>query len=323
MRPRWATEGDDMREHGPWKVRSSREVHRDPWVSLTVDDVIRPDGRPGAFCVVDIMPGVCVLAVDDDGTAHLTEEFRYALGRPSLEGVSGGIESGEEPLAAARRELREELGIEAGRWTPLGMVDPITSMVRATVQLFLAEELTFGPPRRDETEQIRHVPMPLAEAVRAVSDGRITHAPTCVAILQAQSSLPAGPVTMHSPARRIRALVVEDNKDAAESMSLLLEELGCEAAVASTGFDGVEAAHAAPPDIVFCDIGLPGCDGYEVARRIRSEAWGARVVMVAVTGYGKEEDRRKAEAAGFDMHFVKPADPAAITRLFKDLGLPR
>jgi CheY-like chemotaxis protein len=73
---------------------------------------------------------------------------------------------------------------------------------------------------------------------------------------------------------------------------------------------------------VFCDIGLPGLDGYGVARRLRAEAWGPRVVLVAVTGYGREEDRRQAEAAGFDMHFVKPADPAAITRLFKDLSLP-
>jgi CheY-like chemotaxis protein len=122
--------------------------------------------------------------------------------------------------------------------------------------------------------------------------------------------------------RRERALVVEDNKDAAESLFLLLEQLGCEAVVAHTGPTGVEAAHSKPPDIVFCDIGLPGLDGYEVARQLRAEAWGPRAVLVAVTGYGREEDRRKAEAAGFDMHFVKPADPAAISRLFKDLGLP-
>lgn len=311
-----------MREHGPWKVRSSREVHRDPWVSVSVDEVIRPDGKPGTFSVVGIVPGACVLAVDDAGTAHLTEEFRYAVGRPSLEGVSAGTETGEDPLAAARRELREVLGIEAALWTHLATLDSITSLVRAPVQLFLAEQLTFGPPRRDGTEQVRHVQIPLVEAVRAVFDGRITHAPTCVAVLQAAARAGNGRSTSGPPSRRMRALVVEDNKDAAESMSLLLEQLGCEALVANTGTAGVAAAHAAPPDIVFCDIGLPGFDGYEVARRIRSEAWGRRVVMVAVTGYGNEEDRRKAEAAGFDMHFVKPADPAAITRLFKDLGLP-
>ena len=115
--------------------------------------------------------------------------------------------------------------------------------------------------------------------------------------------------------------MIEDNKDAAESLHLLLDQLGCEAVVAMTGPTGVEAARSAHPDIVFCDIGLPGLDGYGVARRIRAEPWGTRVVLVAVTGYGREEDRRQAEAAGFDMHFVKPADPRAITRLFKDVGL--
>ena len=180
-----AEAGDDMREHGPWKIRSTREVYRDAWVSLTVDEVIRPDGEPGTYAVVTLPPGVCVVAVDDHGVAHLTEEFRYAVGRPSVEGAGGGIDEGEDPLAAARRELREELGIEAAEWTPLGTLDPDTSIVHGPVDLFLAERLTFGPPRHEGTEVIRPVRMPLADAVRAVGDGRITHAPTCVAVLQA------------------------------------------------------------------------------------------------------------------------------------------
>ena len=121
--------------------------------------------------------------------------------------------------------------------------------------------------------------------------------------------------------RRVRVLVIEDNKDAAESLHLLVAQLGCEATIAHDGATGIEAALAAPPDVVFCDIGLPGLDGYAVARRLRAESWGPRVTLVAVTGYGREEDRRRAEAAGFDMHFVKPADPTAIVRLFKDVGL--
>lgn len=312
-----------MREHGPWQICSTREAYRDPWLAVTVDDVIRPDRKPGTYSVVHLRPGVCVIAVDDDGTVHLTEEFRYAIGRPSVEGVCGGIEDGEDPLAAARRELREELGIDAAAWTPLGIIDPFTSMVRAPVHLFLAERLTFGRPHRDGTERVRPVRMLLADAAVAVSDGRITHGPSCVAILQAAARVEVVPMSPPPPSgRRVRALVIEDNRDAAESLNLLLEQLGCETAIALTGPAGVDAAHTAPPDIVFCDIGLPGLDGYEVAKRIRAEAWGTRVVLVAVTGYGREEDRRKAEAAGFDMHFVKPADPGTITRLFKDLGLP-
>jgi ADP-ribose pyrophosphatase len=312
-----------MWEHGPWKIRSTHEAYRDRSTAVTVDELIGPDGRPGTCSVVDIRPGVCVIAVDDAGAVHLTEEFRYAIGRPSIEGVGGGIEDGEDRRAAAGRVLREVLGAEAGDWTPLGTVDPFTSTVRGPVHLFLAERLTFGRPHRDGTEHARRVAMSLAEAAQAVSDGRITHGPSCVAILQAAARVEVVPMSPPPPSgRRVRALVIEDNRDAAESLNLLLEQLGCETAVALTGPAGVDAAHTAPPDIVFCDIGLPGLDGYEVAKRIRGEAWGTRVVLVAVTGYGREEDRRRAEAAGFDMHFVKPADPGTITRLFKDLGLP-
>ena len=89
---------------------------------------------------------------------------------------------------------------------------------------------------------------------------------------------------------------------------------------AHTGPTGVAAAQAIHPDIVFCDLGLPELDGFEVARRLRSAIDGHRMVLVALTGYGWEETRRKAEVAGFDMHFVKPADPAGIARLFKDYG---
>jgi ADP-ribose diphosphatase len=179
-----------MREHGPWKVRSTREVYHDPWITLTVDDVVRPDGSTGTFSVVRVKHGVAVLALHDDGNAHLTAEFRYALGRESLEVVSGGSDPGEAPLDAARRELKEELGIEASEWTDLGTVDPITSMVHAPVRLFLARGLSFGPPHREGTEKIRAVKMPLAEAVQAVLDGRITHAPSCLLILRASLHAP-------------------------------------------------------------------------------------------------------------------------------------
>jgi ADP-ribose pyrophosphatase len=173
-----------MREHGPWKIRSGREVHRDPWVRLTVDEVIRPDGTPGTFSVVHVKRGTCVLPIDEDGFVYLAEEFRYAVGRTSLEVVGGGIDAGEEPLAAARRELKEELGIEASRWTDLGSVDPFTSMVLSPARLFLATGLTFGEHAREGTEQICCVRIPLDGAVQAVLDGRITHGPSCVLILK-------------------------------------------------------------------------------------------------------------------------------------------
>ena len=117
---------------------------------------------------------------------------------------------------------------------------------------------------------------------------------------------------------RRRVLVVEDNPDAAESLRLLLELSGYDVAVAGTGPDGVQIGREWRPEAVLCDIGLPGLDGYGVARSLRADPNTAHALLVAVTGYGQEEDRRKAREAGFDHHLVKPADPAEIRRLLPD-----
>ncbi len=173
-----------MRQHGPWQIRSSRQVYRDLWIEVRQDDVIRPDGADGTHCVVQMKPGVSVLAMDDDQNVYLTEEFHYAIGRLGLEAVSGGMEPGEEPLAAAQRELEEELGIRAAQWAPLGVVDPFTTIVASPTSLFLAERLTFVATALEGTEQIRRVRLGLAHAVEAVCTGIISHAPTCILILR-------------------------------------------------------------------------------------------------------------------------------------------
>jgi ADP-ribose pyrophosphatase len=172
--------------YGPWTIESTDEVYSDPWLSVRCDKVVRPDGRPGTHSVVTIKPGVSVLARDDENNVYLTDEFHYAIGRNSLEAVSGGIDEGETAEEAARRELREELGIDADMLTPLGTVDPFTSSLVSPTRLFLATGLRFGPPDPEGTEQIRMVKVPLAEAVRMVLDSRITHAPSCVAILKVE-----------------------------------------------------------------------------------------------------------------------------------------
>ena len=170
--------------HGPWQIVHREQVYRDPWIELTRDEVIRPDGAPGTHVIVRLKAGISVLALDEQKTVYLTEEFHYAVGRTLLEVVSGGIESGEDPQATARRELEEELGITAAEWTDLGPCDPLTSAIVAPVRLFLARGLSFGKAAPEGTELIRCHPVPLSEAVRMVLDGRITHAPTCVLILK-------------------------------------------------------------------------------------------------------------------------------------------
>jgi CheY-like chemotaxis protein len=108
-------------------------------------------------------------------------------------------------------------------------------------------------------------------------------------------------------------LVIEDNADAREMLRMALELDGHRVETAEDGTSGVEAALRSTPDVVLVDIGLPGLDGYAVARRLRA-ALGQRVTLVALTGYGQTEDRRRTAEAGFDAHLVKPVDPDVLTR---------
>jgi signal transduction histidine kinase/DNA-binding response OmpR family regulator len=126
------------------------------------------------------------------------------------------------------------------------------------------------------------------------------------------AALAAPPRGVQAVRQRLRVLVVEDNLDAAESLQLLLELLGHEVKAAYTGPAGVETARAWQPDIVLCDIGLPGLDGYGVARELRLHPTTARVRLLALTGYGSDEDRRLSRLAGFDAHLTKPVAPETL-----------
>jgi CheY-like chemotaxis protein len=117
------------------------------------------------------------------------------------------------------------------------------------------------------------------------------------------------------PAGGFRVLVVEDNRDAAESLKLLLTLWGHEVECTATGPAGLAAFDSRRPEVVVCDIGLPGgMDGYGVARAIRAAA-GAQPYLIALTGYGQEEDQRRAYDAGFDVHLTKPVDPEQLEGL--------
>jgi PAS domain S-box-containing protein len=120
------------------------------------------------------------------------------------------------------------------------------------------------------------------------------------------------PAPARPAAKHLRVLVVEDNRDAADSLRMLLDAYGYEVTVAYSGPDGVRAAEEHQPDVVVCDIGLPGMDGYTVAAALRGNPATASARLIALTGYGQEEDRRRAKDAGFDHHLTKPADPAAL-----------
>jgi CheY-like chemotaxis protein/two-component sensor histidine kinase len=120
--------------------------------------------------------------------------------------------------------------------------------------------------------------------------------------------------------RPLRVLVVEDNRDAAESLRMFLELVGHQVAAAHSGQAGVEAARAMCPDVVICDIGLPGgLDGYGVARALRADPEQCAAALIALSGYGQEEDQRNARQAGFDRHLTKPIEPAALAQLLEAL----
>jgi PAS domain S-box-containing protein len=121
-------------------------------------------------------------------------------------------------------------------------------------------------------------------------------------------------VTEMPAARRI--LIADDNRDGAESLALLLELSGHKVYVAHTGVESLEMACRLRPEIAVLDIGMPGLNGYEVARRIRREDWSSQILLIAVTGWGQADDKRDALAAGFDHHLTKPVDPEALEQLF-------
>jgi signal transduction histidine kinase/ActR/RegA family two-component response regulator len=119
-----------------------------------------------------------------------------------------------------------------------------------------------------------------------------------------------------------RVLVVDDNRDAAESLGTLLRLLGAEVRVAYDGPDAVAAIATYHPAVVLLDIGMPGMDGHEVARHIRQQPALKDVVLIALTGWGQDEDRNRSRSAGFDAHLVKPADIAAIAAVMRSLDPP-
>jgi CheY-like chemotaxis protein/two-component sensor histidine kinase len=121
----------------------------------------------------------------------------------------------------------------------------------------------------------------------------------------------------HPPRRRI--LIVDDNRDTAASLGLLLRLEGHEVHIAHDGAAALQAAEADRPDIVFLDIGMPGMDGYEVARRFRRQADLRRVVLVALTGWGQGDDRERAQQAGFNHYLTKPASVETLQRLLNEL----
>jgi CheY-like chemotaxis protein len=128
----------------------------------------------------------------------------------------------------------------------------------------------------------------------------------------ASTSSAAKPAAVIEGIKARRFLVVDDNDDAAALLAVLLELEGHEVQTAANGGDAVRRAEVFRPEVVLMDLEMPGIDGFEASRRIRARPWGSTILIAALTGWGQDVDRRRAQEAGVDLHFVKPVDTTAL-----------
>ncbi len=172
-------------KRNPWKTLHSRIAYQNPWLRVREDQVIRPDGGPGIYGVVEIRPSVGILAFNAEGELAIVGQWRYALERYSYEIVRGGSAEGEtDMLAAAQRELREEIGVEATNWEHFGGMDVCNGVTTDVQHFFVAQDLTFVGIDQDPFEEIVTEWHPFSKAVEMVLRGEITEVCSAAAILK-------------------------------------------------------------------------------------------------------------------------------------------
>ena len=118
----------------------------------------------------------------------------------------------------------------------------------------------------------------------------------------------------------LRILVVDDNEDGANSLGQMLQIMGNQVRVAHDGLAAIDAAEDFRPEVILLDIGMPKLNGYDACRRIRKESWGKDTVLIALTGWGQNEDRRRTSEAGFDFHLVKPVESNTLVKVLAEIA---
>ncbi len=162
---------------GGWRRVSRRVAYENPWITIWHDDVLRPDGQPGIYGVVHFANvAVGVVALDADDRIVLVEQDRYTFGHRSLEIPEGGSPHGEPPLEGARRELREETGLDARDWREIARAELSNSVTDEVAVLYLATGLIEGDAAPEGTEDLAIARVPFDEAVAMTLDGRIVDA---------------------------------------------------------------------------------------------------------------------------------------------------
>jgi 8-oxo-dGTP pyrophosphatase MutT (NUDIX family) len=168
-----------------WKRLDSRTIYENPWMEVREDRVINPGGGRNDYGYVHFKNrAIAILPLDDEGNTWLVGQQRYTLGEYSWELPMGGAPLDEAPLSAARRELKEETGLTAERWSEVMRLHPSNSITDEVGIVFIAEGLTQGETEFEETEDLEIRKLPLEEAVQLVNDGEITDAISVAAILR-------------------------------------------------------------------------------------------------------------------------------------------
>lgn len=186
-------------ERNPWRTTSSRIVYENPWVRVREDEVIRPDGGPGIYGVIEIRPSVGVVAIDERDQVALVGQWRYSVNRYSWEIPRGGSHPGEtNMLEVARRELAEEAGLRAEHWQRLGSVDNCNGVADDTQTLYLATGLSPAPRNLDPEEEIAVRWRPFDEALQMAIDGGITEVCSVAALFRVALLRAAKPASVGS-----------------------------------------------------------------------------------------------------------------------------
>jgi 8-oxo-dGTP pyrophosphatase MutT (NUDIX family) len=171
--------------HNPWKTLKTKAIYENPWIKVREDDVLNPAGNPGIYGVVSFKNfAIGIIPVDEHGNTWLVGQYRYSLNEWSWEIPMGGGPLEQDRLLSAQRELQEETGYVAGKWTEILQIHTSNSVTDEYGVVYLAEELTPGPSAPEETEQLIVRKLPLTEAIDWAMNGKITDSLSLAGLLK-------------------------------------------------------------------------------------------------------------------------------------------